>query len=449
MYYRILPVVLSLMPTTIRTTGGGRGSGKSFSVVGLARLNLSASVIDRMGTPFKVILLASHLLAFAAVVEAQNARHPAAKYGQPGQGLREIERQVDAALARNETAQAIKLLREGVSLNPGWREGWWRLGTLLYQADSYPAARTAFDRLVELDPKAGAAWTLLGLCEFELSDYGPSLSHLQRGQALGLPTHLELRDVARYHQALALIVTEKYEQAQLLLNSFARQDQHTEEVLLAAGLAALHIPLLPRTLPQAVDSDRLSLIRQVGEAQHLAATKRYPEARQIYESSIQRFPLTSKLHYAYGALLSDLGELEKAEAEFRAELRVAPDSVLARIGLVYLGLQEDSVLDVLPLAQQAVRLEPKSYMAHYLLGRVLVKSDKIEEGTRELEISRDLEPNSSRVRYVLAQVYRRLRRKEDALREQKAFDRLRLIEDSIIQYGKLPASLFEPEKQDR
>jgi len=361
-------------------------------------------------------------------------------------GLQEIEGRVDLALAENRIAEAIDLLQAGVNRNGGWREGWWRLGTLLYQKDDHSAAQAAFRRLVTLDAKAGAAWVLLGLCEFALGDYGSSLDHLQRGQALGIPAHLELTEVARYHQALGLILTEKYEQAQILLNGLAREDPQNEEVLLAAGLAALHIPQLPKTLAHAFDAARLSLIRQVGEAQALAATKRQAEARQKYQSLIERHPNTSQLHYAYGALLSDLGELEKAETEFRAELRVTPGSVLARIGLAYVGLQKGSTAEALPWAQEAVRLGPRSFMAHYLLGRLLMKDNQLLEGARQLEISRNLNPDSSRVRFALSQAYRRLHRQEEARREQQAFDRLRLLEDSFMDYGKLPASLYEAKR---
>jgi hypothetical protein len=73
----------------------------------------------------------------------------------------------------------------------------------------------------------------------------------------------------------------------------------------------------------------------------------------------------------------------------------------------------------------------------------LVKAGQLKEGTRELETSRNLEPESSHVRYVLSRAYLRLNRKEDALREQKAFERLKPIESTILLFGKLPASVFE------
>src|SRR5262245_28036994 len=137
--------------------------------------------------------------------------------------LRQLEKRVDAATADNKPAEAIDILNEALKQKPDWREGWWRLGNLLYQADKYAQAGPAFERLANLDPKQGAPWVLLGLCEFEARDYGVALQHLVRGQALGFSSKLELVEVARYHEALALIITEKFEQAQILLQNLVQK----------------------------------------------------------------------------------------------------------------------------------------------------------------------------------------------------------------------------------
>jgi hypothetical protein len=101
-----------------------------------------------------------------------------------------------------------------------------------------------------------------------------------------------------------LIAQEKFEQAEVLLNSFARAGFHSDEVILAYGLAALRIPVLPVTLPHVMDADRISVIRQVGEAEYLAAKQRRPEASQIYDTLIKRYPTVPYVHYAYGSMQS-------------------------------------------------------------------------------------------------------------------------------------------------
>jgi predicted Zn-dependent protease len=363
--------------------------------------------------------------------------------------LGQLEKRIDAAIANNKSAEAIEMLNEGLRQKPDWREGWWRLGNVHYQADRYAQARPAFERLANLDPKEGAPWVLLGLCEFEMRDYGLALQHLERGQAMGFPSKLELTDAARYHEALALIVTERFEQAQILLSNLAQKKPNTEEVILAEGLAALQIPVLPGVIRKIVDSERFGLIMQVGKAEQLIALRKSSEAVAQYESLISKYPSSPDLHLIYASLLVQVNELEKAGTEYRLELRTNPNSMLARVRLVLLELsrRKDVSDEMVSLAREAVALEPRSYIPHYVLGSVLVRSGKLEEAARELEMSRDLDPYSSRVRYTLAQVNLRLGRKEAAAQEQKAYEQLKPIDDSFREFGKLPASVFGVSEQ--
>jgi tetratricopeptide (TPR) repeat protein len=390
----------------------------------------------------KAVRLPAYLFAVAVTVQVCQAKALQTGSQQPTQPFEALEQQAKAALAQNRTGEAIALLERGVRVMPDWREGWWGLGKLLYQADQYTSARQALARLVELDPKSGPGWVVLGLCDFELRDYRASRNHIARGLALGIPLALGLVDVARYHQALALIVDEKYEQAQLVLNNFARRGIHSDEVMVAYGLAALRIPALPPTLPRVMDSRRISMVREVGEAEFLAASGRRAEAHRQYDGLIERYPAEPYLHYAYGSTLCNAFDFEKAGAQFRQELQINPQSVAARLGLAFVGIRTGSVPDAVILAQEAVRLDPKSFMAHLFLGSLLAKAGKLEEGARELETSRDLEPDSSHVRYALAHAYERLDRKDDALREQRAFERLKPLEEPLP-FGKAPSS-FSP-----
>jgi predicted Zn-dependent protease len=251
-------------------------------------------------------------------------------------------------------------------------------------------------------------------------------------------------EVARYHEVLALIVTEKFEQAQILLNNLAREQPTPEEVIVAEGLAALQIPVLPETLRKTVDSERFAVIMEVGKAEQLIALRKTPEAVAQYVNLISKYPNFPNLHLIYASLLVQVNEFEKAEAEFRLELRTNPNSMLARARLVLLELSRRKNVsdDMVSLAKEDVALEPRSYIPHYVLGSVLIREGKLEEAASELEISRDLDPYSSRVRFTLAQVDLRLGRKEAAAQERKAYEQLKPIDDSFREFGKLPVSVY-------
>src|ERR1700728_1513126 len=105
-----------------------------------------------------------------------------------------------AAREANDIPQAVQLYRQSVDLNPKWEEGWWFLGSMLYDSDRYAEGREALAHVVALDPKAAPAWALLGLCEFETGGYARSLDHIRRGLASGSPAP-QMEEVLRYHEA--------------------------------------------------------------------------------------------------------------------------------------------------------------------------------------------------------------------------------------------------------
>jgi len=359
--------------------------------------------------------------------------------------LQAVAQQAEAASAANQPQRALALLRPAVVKHPHWRAGWWQLGSLLYSQNDFLNAGAAFQHLSQLDPAAGGVWVMLGLCEFEEADYGQSLQHLERGRALGFPKNPELTDAALYHQALGLILEGDYEQAQLLLDGFSREDHRSPEVIEAQGLAALRRPMLPSAARRVLPADEWAVLQALGEAQYLAAQRHIDEARTIYEAQLAAHPQMRGLHYATGILLGRMGAVNRARAAFTAELVVDPESEAARLQLANMELKLGTPQAGLPFARAAVRLAPRDFVPHYVLGNILARLGQTAEAARELEMSRDLQPESSEVRYALAQLYTRLGRSKEAAEERAAFLQLKPIEDAMKYSGKVPASLYRPE----
>src|SRR5271165_6995132 len=117
----------------------------------------------------------------------------------------DLARQATAAREQGKAEEAIRYYQLALQIHPEWEEGWWYVGTLLYDGNHFAEALPAFSRVVELDPKMGPAWSFLGLCAFETKDYASALSHLEKGHELGTEQVPELGKVADYHLALLLI----------------------------------------------------------------------------------------------------------------------------------------------------------------------------------------------------------------------------------------------------
>lgn len=386
---------------------------------------------------FRVSVLCAMSAVFLAGQRADHARHAAS--APPA----EVQAGIRWAANSVHPEAAAPLLAQTLAQYPQWREGWWQLGSLAYEQNQYMEGRVAFSTLAKLDPNAGATWVMLGLCDFELRDFGLSLLHIEKGRALGFPKNPQLSDVARYHEALDLILVEEFEQAGFLLDSFAREGHRSGDVTLAEGLAAMQIPSIGPLYPRGVDSAQLNLVRRVGEARYAAVEKKVQQARSIYQQLLQEYPHAAGLHYAYGSQLARWGDNAKALEQFREEMQINPDLAAAHLEAAYLLYRAERLDSAMPEARLAVRLLPESFASHFVLGQVLVAQGKLHEGVAELEKSRDLQPDSSQVHYALAQVYIKLHRRADASKEQAAFNRLRPIEASMIHKGTLPASVFE------
>ena len=88
----------------------------------------------------------------------------------------DLARQATAAREQGKPQEAVGYYQQALQIHPDWEEGWWYVGTLLYDGNHFAEALPAFSKVVELDPKMGPAWSFLGLCAFETRDY-PSASH--------------------------------------------------------------------------------------------------------------------------------------------------------------------------------------------------------------------------------------------------------------------------------
>ena len=70
---------------------------------------------------------------------------------------------------------------------------------------------------------------------------------------------------------------------------------------------------------------------------------------------------------------------------------------------------------------------PDSYVAHSVLGRLLVETGELQPGIQELERAENLAPESPQPRIALASAYAKAGRKEDAARERREFLRLKTL----------------------
>jgi tetratricopeptide (TPR) repeat protein len=306
------------------------------------------------------------------------------------------------------------------------------LAMRLFAAGHFSEAIPALKSWLAQQPDSGTAWAMLGLCEFENKDLDNALLHLQKGTALGLNGAPDSVRFAKYRLGLLLVHNAQFDRASTLLIPEAEGNSLARQIQFALGLALLHKKLFPEEVP----GPEIPLVQSAGELSVLLHGSKYDTAFPILLQLIKSHPAAPMLHYVYGVALASLSRYDDAEVQFTEELRISPSSELPYVQRAFVELQVHRPAEALLSAQRAVELAPNSAEAHYVLGRSLLDSGKLEDAVKELQAAAQLNPGSPEVHFNLAKVYAKLNRREDAERERALFAALNAeIEKQRSQQG--------------
>jgi len=307
-------------------------------------------------------------------------------------------------------------------LHPNWGEGWWYLGRLFYDQNSYEECRRAFRRFTEIEPKVASGWAVLGLCEYGTKSYDASRAHLQRAGSLGLDGNPELQAITLYHAALLLTQSGEFEAALGILMGLAEQGRDAPACVEAAGIAGLRKAVLPSELSP---SER-DLVLQAGRAVMDAGARRPDEAQKEFESLVASYPKTQNIHYLYGSFLLPR-DTDAALGELKKELEISPRHVPALLQIAFEYLRQGDGAAALPYARRAAEINANSFGAHNALGRALVETGDLEKGIQELELSKQEAPDTPQALIALASAYAKAGRTKEAARERAEFRKLKQL----------------------
>ena len=344
-----------------------------------------------------------------------------------------MKAQADEAREAGRFDDAIELYRKAIAAKPNWVDGWWFLATLLYDRDRYAEAIPAFKRVTELQPRAGAPFVMLGLCEFKVGNYDNALGRIRQGRQIGVENNRDLDMAMRYHEGMLLLLKGDFETAQTLFGVLSYENVNREDLIIAHGLAVLRLPMLPSQIPPGY-RDR-EMIRRAGFAEHLAAQKNQGDARQEYERLAADYPKAPGVQYASGRYMLTQRNDEGAIAAFKKEIENSPNHALARLQIAYVHMRNKEADAGLKFAQEAVDLHARLALGHYVLGRILFEMGENARAVEELETARRLTPNEPRVHFTLSRAYARAGRKTEADQARETFVRLNKIAEDAEAKG--------------
>jgi len=354
----------------------------------------------------------SPLGAAPTLPQARSTPPPAARF-------EKLSQAAERARKASRDDDAIRYYQQALTLKPEWEEGLWYLATLKYDKERYAEARDLLRRFVAQQPKAGPGWALLGMSEFQTREYSRALDHLRQGMTLGVAGSKGMAQSLFYFAAVLLTRFEMYDESLRLLFEMARAGQAESFLVEPAGLAALRLPLLPAEIP----SDRREIVRLAGEGALALNNQRHDEAEKLFRTMTATQPNEPGVHFLLGVFLLNVHP-EEGIREIQRELEISPFHVPARIRLAEQYVKEGKLDLGLPLAEEAVKLDPKDATAHMAYGEALVAKGDLSGGIRELETARDQAPEILKIRWALYRAYSAAGRSENARQEKAAIEKL-------------------------
>jgi Flp pilus assembly protein TadD len=150
-------------------------------------------------------------------------------------------------------------------------------------------------------------------------------------------------------------------------------------------------------------------------------------ALKLLEEAIRLAPNFYRAHNNLGIIYQSLKRYPDAEKEYKRsrELNAKSERPLVNLGSLYIeqaDLQKDNadsagqILDqALDALEAAVKMNPRSAPAYYLLGSANYRSSFLEEAEAAFKKAHDLDQNLSRVHLLLANIYVRQHKWQDVI----------------------------------
>lgn len=330
------------------------------------------------------------------------------------------------AVLDSDPAAAAALYKQALEMQPAWPEGWFYLGGALYRLDRYAEGVDAFHKGLDLSPKNGPAWALLGMCEYELGHLDQTLADIGKAEDLGLGNNTAFEVAVRQRAALALIRQSFFDRAMSQLQPLIKYKENSAPVVEAAGLCSLGVAQDPTKLRE----NRRKVVDMTGKAMWAAVSHRPQDAEDGFHQLLELYPREPGVHYAYGLYLMDTDQ-HAALAEFEKELSNNPMQWPALLAGAFLETRSGAPDVALQFAERARKVVPASYLwlCEAEMGRALLAKDEPEKAVPLFEDSVKQQPDNAQTHFYLEQAYRRAGRKTEAQRERVEFVRLKSQQD--------------------
>jgi tetratricopeptide (TPR) repeat protein len=310
-----------------------------------------------------------------------------------------------ASVGLGQLDRAAALFEDALRLSPDDSQVRLEYAQLRFQQGKLPEARSMAEKVLTSSPDNAQAHSLLGQILFAQGDYKAAREQLEQAVVaapgfdvaylLGI-TYIKLNDFARARLVFDDIVTSFGDTAQMHMmfgraykgGDWEALDYAIQELkkAIAKDSRASHAHLLLA----------LAYMDRDGESS-------FSQAAAELQAELKINPQDSRSHYLLGYIAMKQHDAKTAEGDLLRAAQLDPKNPdpLIYLGQIYADADRDAEAEV--MLRKAIALSsnssPTDYLigrAHYVLGRVLMKTNRREEGEKELAASQTIRDRMNR-----------------------------------------------------
>jgi tetratricopeptide (TPR) repeat protein len=302
-----------------------------------------------------------------------------------------------AAADASDSEGAAHLLEEAVEAQPENVEARVDLATVYFRQGHLDRANTQASQAVKDDPRNARALHLRGNIEFALGKFEAAEEDLRA--AMGLQGDFD----TAYSLGLAYLSLQKLAETKLLFDEILNDMGSTPQLHVLLGRAYRETGYLDETIREfkkAIELDpRYPRVHYYLALAYLAQgeKERIPTARALFEQELAIEPHEFFSTYFLGVVYLEERNFPAAEDYLKRALRLQPDNPdpLLYLGHVYFEtsrpqLAVESLKRSIELTADPARNNYQVSKAHTMMGQILIKTGKQEEGEAELKRSQEL-----------------------------------------------------------
>ncbi len=312
-----------------------------------------------------------------------------------------LQRVGNVAIEEGNYADAVKILNESKSYRDS-AQNRTNLAVAYQRLNQIDKAVEEAKSAVGLDPKFSGAYYILGNIFFSREDYQSALPELEK--VLLLAPDFD----AAHALGLTYLYLKQPERAKLLFEEMqgsvgrASSDLH---ILFGQAYEKTNYPIeaereFKRALAVNPKQLRASFFLGYVILQH-GGSERLAEAGRAFEEELKLTPQDFYSNFFAGVVAASVNQHQKAIKYFEFAVQKEPNRSEAFLFLGQSQIELDELVSAEKNLRQAIELSKndekngfQSRRTYFLLGRLLVKTGRKEEGEKELKIARELQEKS-------------------------------------------------------